>query len=429
VRRAGYMRHAVDENVYGGVDVHVQVNVKVNIDPTRRLRMTVQTGLARLAADGSSLLADRRIGLICNQTSVDAELRHAIDLLRGRADLNIVSLFGPEHGVRGDAQDMIGVGDDRDAQTGLPVFSLYGHTEASLAPTAEMMDTVDVLVFDVQDIGSRYYTFVWTMVLAMRACAKAGKPFVVLDRPSPISDAIEGPAIAPGFESFVGLVSCPVRHGMTAGEIARWRHSVEKIDCELLVISMRGWERDTWFEHTGLPWVMPSPNMPTTDTALVYPGMCLVEGTELSEGRGTTRPFELAGAPHLDGHRLARDLEAMQLPGVTFRPAVFTPMFQKHAGKACGGVQLHVTNHLEFRPYRTGVAFLKACHDQAPDTFQWRLRAYEFVDKIPAIDLLAGSADLRKGIEAGASLDELSARWPRDEGDFAEERAAFLLYR
>ena len=391
--------------------------------------MAVQTGLARLVAEGTSLGAGRRLGLICNPTSVDGQLGHAIDLLRARGELNLSALFGPEHGVRGDAQDMIGVDDARDAITGLPVHSLYGHTAESLTPTPAMLDEIDVMMFDVQDVGSRYYTFVWTMVLAMRACAKAGKPFIVLDRPNPIGGVhFEGAAIEPGFESFVGLVSCANRHGLTAGEISRWRHGVEKLDLELAVITLRGWSRDMWFEHTGLPWVLPSPNMPTVDTALVYPGMCLIEGTELSEGRGTTRPFELVGAPHLDGHRLATALAAMELPGVRFRPAVFTPMFQKHARQACGGVQLHVTNAEAFRPYRTGVAVLKACHDQDPARFRWREKAYEFVDQIPAIDLLAGTAALRTGIEAGASLDELAARWPRDEGAFAEERAAYLLY-
>jgi uncharacterized protein YbbC (DUF1343 family) len=392
--------------------------------------MTVQTGLARLAEEGTSLVPLDRVGLLVNATSVDTELRHAIELLRARKDLKVTALFGPEHGVRGDAQDMIGVDASTDSLTGLPVFSLYGHTEASLSPTPDMLEHVDAIVFDIQDIGSRYYTFVWTMVLAMRACAKAGKPFVVLDRPNPIGGThIEGGAIAPGFESFVGLVSCPNRHGMTAGEIARWRADVEKLDLELAVIAMRGWERDMYFEHTGLPWVLPSPNMPTVDTALVYPGMCLVEGTELSEARGTTRPFELSGAPWIDGQRLARDMDAMGLPGVKLRPGVYTPTFHKHAGKPCGGVQLHVTDAEAFRPYRTGVAFLKACHDQDPAQFKWRAKAYEFVDKIPAIDLLAGGDALRKGIEAGASLDELSARWPRDEGAFAEERAPYLLYK
>jgi len=389
--------------------------------------VAVQTGLARAVGEASALLAGRRVGLLCNPTAVDSELRHAIELLGSICKLT--ALFGPEHGVRGDAQDMISVDTARDARSGLPVHSLYGATEASLAPTPAMLEDVDVLVYDIQDVGARYYTFVWTMVLAMRACASTGKGFVVLDRPNPLGGVhVEGGAIAPGFESFVGLVSCPNRHGLTAGEIARWRHKREGLDLELAVIGMQGYRRDMRFEHTGLPWVMPSPNMPTPDTALVYPGMCLVEGTELSEGRGTTRPFELAGAPWLDGHRLAEQLAAMALPGVAFRPVVFTPTFQKHAGQPCGGVQLHVTNPETFRPYRTGVAFLKACHDQVPDKFQWRHRAYEFVDKIPAIDLLAGSARLREGIAAGASLDELAARWPRDEGAFAHERADYLLY-
>jgi uncharacterized protein YbbC (DUF1343 family) len=390
--------------------------------------MAVLTGLARLAREGNEQLIKKRVGLICNPTSVDGELNHAIDILRGKG-VNITALFGPEHGVRGDAQDMIGVGDDRDAVTGIPVFSLYGHTEASLTPTAAMLDQIDIMIFDVQDVGARYYTFVWTMVLAMRACAAAKKGFIVLDRPNPIGGVhVEGPAIAPGFESFVGLVSCPNRHGMTAGEIARWRHAVEKLDLELAVITMRGWERDLWFEQTGLPWVLPSPNMPTVDTALVYPGMCLVEGTELSEARGTTRPFEFSGAPWLDSQRLARDMTAMQLPGCILRPIVYTPTFHKHAMKACGGVQIHVTDADAFRPYRTGVAFLKAAHDQAPAQFAWRAKAYEFVDQIPAIDLLAGNAQLREGIEAGASLDDLAARWPRDEGAFRDEREPYLLY-
>lgn len=393
--------------------------------------MTVQTGLARLVADGASILEGRRIGLLCNPTAVDADFHHAVDLLAAKRDLRITALFGPEHGVRGDAQDMISVDTARDERTGLPVHSLYGHTLASLTPTPGMLADIDVMVYDVQDIGSRYYTFVWTMVLAMRACAKAGKAFCVLDRPNPLGGVhVEGGAIAPGFESFVGLVSCPNRHGMTAGEIARWRHAVEQLDLELAVISMRGWQRDMLFDHTGLPWVMPSPNMPTVDTALVYPGGCLVEGTELSEGRGTTRPFELSGAPGIDPYKLSETMSTMNLPGCTLRPVFFTPQFQKHAKQQCGGVQIHVTDAMTFRSYRTSVAFLKACFEQKPDPAGfWRTRAYEFVDTIPAIDLLAGNAALRQGIEAGASLDDLAARWPRDEGAWLDEREDFLLYK
>ncbi len=394
--------------------------------------MRVATGLDRLVAGDEVALAPlrgRRVGLIVNPTAVDAELRHAADLLAARKDLRVTALFGPEHGVRGDAQDMISVDGERDARTGLPVHSLYGHTAASLTPTAAMLDDVDVLVYDVQDVGSRYYTFVWTMVLAMRAAAAAGKSVVVLDRPNPIGgELVEGGAIAPGFESFVGLVSCPNRHGLTAGEIAAWRARAEGLDVDLTVVPMAGWRRAMHFGDTGLPWVMPSPNMPTPDTALVYPGMCLVEGSELSEGRGTTRPFELVGAPFVDGHALAAALEA-DVPGLRARPVTFTPMFQKHAGRACGGVQLHVTDRAAFRPYRTGVAFLAACRRLGGEAFAWRRKAYEFVEDIPAIDLLCGSAAVREGIEAGASVDELAATWAPAEAELRAARADWLLYR
>ncbi len=386
----------------------------------------VASGLERLL-DDDRVLRGRRVGLIANPTAVDAELRHAADLLAARDGIRLVSLFGPEHGVRGDAQDMIGVGAAVDGRTGLPVHSLYGHDAASLAPTPAMLDDLDVVVFDVQDVGSRYYTFVWTMVLAMRACARAGKSVVVLDRPNPIGGAlVEGGEIAPGFDSFVGLVSCPNRHGLTAGEIARWRAAEERLDLDLHVVTMAGWRRDMTFADTGLPWVMPSPNMPTVDTALVYPGMCLVEGTELSEGRGTTRPFELAGAPELDGHALADVLAP--LPGARFRPATFTPTFQKHAGRPCGGVQIHVTDARAFRPYLTGVAWLLAARQLLGDRFAWRTRAYEFVDAIPAIDLLAGSADVREMIDAGAALADIAATWAPAERAFLDARAGYLLY-
>jgi uncharacterized protein YbbC (DUF1343 family) len=388
----------------------------------------VATGLERLIADGGGPLRGRRVGLIANPTAVDAELRHAADLIQALPGVTLGALFGPEHGVRGDAQDMIAVDEQHDARTGVRVFSLYGHDAASLTPTPAMLAQCDVVVYDVQDVGSRYYTFVWTMVLAMRACAKAGVAFVVLDRPNPIGGvAVEGGAIDGGYDSFVGLVSCPNRHGLTAGEIATWRAAEEKLDLELTVIQLGGWTRDQYFEDTGLPWVMPSPNMPTRDTALVYPGMCLVEGTELSEGRGTTRPFELSGAPYVDPDALAARLAS--LPGARFRPAVFTPMFHKHAKQACGGVQIHVEDRVAFRPYLTGVAFLKACRDLAPGDFAWRSHAYEFVDRIPAIDLLAGSSAIRQGIDAGASLDDLAATWAGAERDFARKRDAFLLYR
>ena len=376
----------------------------------------VRTGLERLLVGDGPRLAGRRLGLIANPTAIDPRFRHAIDgMLAAGLDLQV--LLGPEHGLRGAAQDMIAVDEDRDRATGLPVHSLYGAGQESLAPPREALAAIDALVFDIQDVGSRYYTYVWTLVLAMRACARAGVEVVVLDRPNPLGgDLVEGGAIAPGFTSFVGLCSVPNRHGLTAGELAGMVREIEGIDVALTVVEMDGWRRAMRYRDTGLPWVMPSPNMPTEDTALVYPGMCLVEGTELSEGRGTTRPFEIAGAPHIDGEALARALEAEALPGVRFRPLTFLPTFQKHAGRPSGGVQLHVTDEAAFLPYLTGVAFLRAARAQDPAGFAWRTRAYEFVADIPAIDLLCGSDQVRRGIDAGAALEDSGVDLGRRRG-------------
>jgi uncharacterized protein YbbC (DUF1343 family) len=387
----------------------------------------VVTGLERVLSDREDALAGKRIGLIANPTTVDTRLRHAVDLLAAHPKVDLRVLFGPEHGLRGDAQDMIAVGAARDARTGLPVYSLYGTDEASLTPPLESLQGLDAVVFDIQDVGSRYYTYVWTMVLAMRACAAAGVGFVVLDRPNPIGGhLVEGGAIEPGYHSFVGLCSLPNRHGLTAGEIARWVMDTEKLDLALEIVTMHGWQRSMYFEDTGLPWVLPSPNMPTRDTALVYPGMCLVEGTELSEGRGTTRPFELSGAPFIDSQALAEALA--DLPGLVPRPVMFRPTFHKWAGQPCGGVQLHVTDRETFRPYLTGVAFLREIRMRWPEHFAWRTKAYEFVDDIPAIDLLAGSALVRQGIDAGAALADLAATWAGAEAAFRDQRGTWLLY-
>jgi uncharacterized protein YbbC (DUF1343 family) len=378
-------------------------------------------------SDRADAISGKRIGLIANPTTVDTRLRHAVDLLAAHPRVDLRVLFGPEHGLRGDAQDMISVDAARDARTGLPVYSLYGTDEASLTPRPASLEGLDAVVFDIQDVGSRYYTYVWTMVLAMRACAAAGVGFVVLDRPNPIGGhLVEGGAIEPGYHSFVGLCSLPNRHGLTAGEIARWAAETEKLDLALEVVTMHGWQRSMYFEDTGLPWVMPSPNMPTRDTALVYPGMCLVEGTELSEGRGTTRPFELSGAPFVDSQALAEALA--DLPGLVPRPVVFRPTFHKWAGQPCGGVQLHVTDREAFRPYLTGVAFLRAIRARWPERFAWRTRAYEFVDDVPAIDLLAGSALVRQGIDAGVPLADLAATWAEAEAAFRDQRGPWLLY-
>jgi uncharacterized protein YbbC (DUF1343 family) len=388
----------------------------------------VRTGLERLLDGEGPRLAGRRLGLIANPTTVDPDMVHAVDRMVA-AGLGLVALYGPEHGLRGDAQYMEAVGEARDRRTGLPVYSLYGHTEASLSPAPETLAGLDTLLFDIQDVGSRYYTYAATMVLAMRACARAGIEVVVLDRPNPIGgELVEGGAVEPGFGSFVGLLSLPSRHGLTVGELARMVREQERLDLELTVVPMDGWRRDMRYADTGLPWVLPSPNMPTEDTALVYPGMCLLEGSEVSEGRGTTRPFELAGAPFVDAYALADELAAAELPGARFRPLAFTPTFEKHAGKPCGGVQIHVTDRRAFRPYLTGVAFLRAVRARWPAEFAWRSRAYEFVDQVPAIDLLCGSAAVREGIDAGASLADLAATWADAERDFRQSRGAWLLY-
>lgn len=389
----------------------------------------VITGLERVMTDRAEVLAGKRIGLIANPTTVDRHLRHGVDLLAVHPKVSLRALFGPEHGLRGDAQDMIAVDTGRDQRTGLPVHSLYGTDEASLTPTPEMLDGLDAMVFDIQDVGARYYTYVWTMVYAMRACARAGIEMIVLDRPNPLGGVqVEGGGIEPACRSFVGPLSLPNRHGLTAGEIARFARDEEGLDLALTVVPMIGWQRGMYFDHTGLPWVMPSPNMPTLDTALVYPGMCLIEGTELSEARGTTRPFELAGAPFIDGHALAEALHGDGLPGVIARPVVFTPMFQKCAQKACGGVQLHVTDREVFRPYLTGVAFVRAVAALWPEHFAWRRKAYEFVAEVPAIDLLAGSPALRESVQAGASLEALASTWAEAEAAFSARRGAWLLY-
>jgi len=398
----------------------------------------IETGLDVLCADRLDLLRGRRVGVLCHPASVDGKLVHVVDRLVA-AGVRPTRLFGPEHGVRGEAQDMIGVQDGKDSRTGIPVTSLYGETFESLTPTAADLGDVDVLVVDLQDVGSRYYTYVWTMALAMQAASRAGVAVVVLDRPNPLggqASAIEGGIVEPACESFVGLGAVPVRHGLTAGELARlvcagmpWGapRFARAIDCDLTVVPARGWRRHIEFDGTGLPWVMPSPNMPTLDTAFVYPGQCLVEATNLSEGRGTTRPFEIVGAPFLDGFRLATRLAPLELPGVRFRPLSFRPMFHKHAGKSCGGVQLHVTDRETFRPYETGLALLAAARAEAPDEFRWRAEPYEFVADPPAIDLLTGSAAARRAVEAGAPVGDLVAAYEPFELEFCELRRPHLL--
>ena len=391
-------------------------------------QMKVRTGLDVLVTDRLELIRGRRAGLLCHPASVNAGLCHAADLVHD-AGADLRCLLGPEHGVRGDAQDMAGVGNQQDPRLGIPVHSLYGTTARSLRPDAEVLSGLDLVVVDLQDVGSRYYTYVWTMVITMEACAEAVVDLVVLDRPNPIGGTtVEGPSIAPGYTSFVGYQPVATRHGMTAGEIATMARAELGLDLSLEVVQVEGWQRQLLQDETGLPWVLPSPNMPTLDTALVYPGGCLVEGTNLSEGRGTTRPFELLGAPWIDGWELAAALHGEDLPGVRLRPLIFQPTFHKHAGKACGGVQVHITDREAFRPLRTYVALLRWIRHLWPDPFQWREQAYEFVEGIAAIDLLAGGAWLREGMEQDLTTDQLTSGWAAEEQDFCSRREPFLLY-
>jgi len=388
--------------------------------------MTVRTGL-EILIDDPRPIAGKRIGLVTNHAAVTSDLRHAVRLLNANRGWTLAALFGPEHGLWGDAQDMAHVEHATDAETGLVVHSLYGATEKDLEPRPEALDGLDALVIDLPDIGSRYYTFVYTMALCMRAAATRGIEVVVLDRPNPIGGVqLEGNIREEQYSSFVGMYPLPVRHAMTAGELARWFQRVDGIDCKLTVVAMEGWRRSMWFDETNLFWILPSPNMPTVQTAKVYPGMCLVEGTNLSEGRGTTHPFELFGAPWLDAFRLADRLNALELPGARFRPHYFKPTFQKHAGEVCGGVELHVTNRATFEPFRTGLWCVKVARDMNPERFDWRRETYEYVSDRLAIDLLAGSACYRELVESGGDVDPWVRSW--DTRDFARSRADALLY-
>jgi uncharacterized protein YbbC (DUF1343 family) len=340
--------------------------------------------------------------------------------------VRLARLFAPEHGLWGAAQDHAPVASTRDQVTGLEVWSLYGERRA---PTPETLAGLDALVVDLQDIGARYYTFVWTLALAMRECARAGVRVIVLDRPNPLGgDRVEGNVPDPAFASFVGLYPLPARHGFTIGELARRFVLEEGIRCDLTVARMRGWRRAMLWEDTGLPWVPPSPNMPTPDTARVYPGGCLIEGTNLSEGRGTTRPFEWIGAPYLDGHRYAAALDAMSLAGVRFRPARFIPTFHKWAGEVCGGVQIHVTDRRRFRPFRTGVAAITVARRLAPAEFRWKEPPYEFEHKRLPIDILFGTDRIRTQIEGGTDLPVIEATWRTALPLYTRRRRAFMIY-
>ena len=386
---------------------------------------TVRLGSERLLESGR--LRGQRVGIVCNHASVDHAIVNIVDRLAEQHELTLAAIFGPQHGFRSDVQDnMIETPHVDDCARRVPIYSLYSETRE---PTEDMLRGLDVLVIDLQDIGARIYTYIYTMANCLRACGRYGIPVIVCDRPNPIGGtAVEGNLLVPGFESFVGLFPIPMRHGMTIGELALLFNQRFDLRADVDVVTMEGWRREMYFDATDVPWVMPSPNMPTLDTAIVYPGTVLFEGVMVSEGRGTTRPFELIGAPWVEAEKFAKAMNALKLPGVYFRPAVFEPTFQKHAKQACGGCQIHVLDRDAFKPVLTGAALIEMFRNGAPDTFAWRQPPYEYEhDKLP-IDILSGSEALRLQVESGLAPTKIADSWRADEESFVRMRAEFLLY-
>jgi uncharacterized protein YbbC (DUF1343 family) len=387
--------------------------------------MRVTLGTERLLNDG--MLRGLRVGVVCNPASIDGGYQHIADRLAAAPGVSLAAIFGPQHGFRSDLQDnMIETGHGHDGVRGVPVYSLYSETRE---PTAAMLEGLDALVIDLQDIGARIYTYVYTMANCLRACGRHGVRAIVCDRPNPIGGVqVEGPMLERGYESFVGLFPLQMRHGLTIGELARFFNDEFGLGADLQVVPMTGWTRDMYWDRTGLPWVMPSPNIPTLDSAIVYPGTVLFEGTMLSEGRGTTRPFELVGAPWIAAEPFAARMNARRLPGVHFRPAVFEPTFQKHAKVTCGGCQVHVLDRSAFEPCATAAALLLEFHAADAQRFAWRQPPYEYEHEKLPIDILAGSPALRTQVEAQTPLPEIQAGWRDASRTFVEQRARYLLY-
>jgi len=387
----------------------------------------ITTGLEVLAAE-PDLLSGRRWALLANQAAVTPALDPARGVLT-RAGGAPTLLFAPEHGLDGVAQDMEAVQDEMDPLTNAPVRSLYGHTAHTLSPHPEDLSSIDLLVVDLPDIGSRYYTFAATMDAVMAGCDTTGVAVVVLDRPNPIGGVRrEGGPVAPGCESFVSQIPTPIRHGLTLGELALLLQRERYPGLELGVVTCRGWSRSAWWDETGLPWIPPSPNMPCLETAAIYPGLCLVEATTLSEGRGTTRPFHLVGAPWADAEAVTGKLRRLEIPGVAFRAARFRPQFGKHADTVCSGIEIHLTDRTALEPVALGLQIVKVFHDRHPNDFSWRAEPYEFVADVPAMDLLTGSAEARASIEDGTALEPLLFEWSTWVDRFESGLEGVLLY-
>ncbi len=387
--------------------------------------MSIVLGSERLLASAS--LDGLRVGVVCNPASVDGSLRHIADRLAAHPRGRLAAIFGPQHGFRSDVQDnMIETRHGTDEVRRVPVYSLYSETRE---PTAEMLRDLDVLVIDLQDVGVRIYTYIYTMANCLKAARRHGVKVIVCDRPNPIGGhALEGPVLVRGHESFVGMYPIPMRHGMTIGELARLFNDHFGIGADLEVAAMDRWRRHMYFDATGRTWIMSSPNIPTFETTLVYPGTVLFEGTNVSEGRGTTRPFELVGAPWIVAERFADQMNRRELPGVFFRPVLFEPTFHKHAKVGCGGVQIHVCDRETFRPVETAVALLESFRNEGGGAFRWKDPPYEYEFERNPFDVLAGSPTLRQQIESGVPAAEIAASWQPDVAEFARLRERFLLY-
>lgn len=406
-------------------------------------KIEVKPGLEVFLDKFIPLVKGKNVGLITNPTGVDRKLNSIVDLFINHPDINLVALYGPEHGIRGNAQAGEYVPFYLDEKYDLPVFSLYGQSripdsemlknidefmrsfdseDTEKIPDRSMISEIDIMVYDIQDVGTRIYTYIATMAYCMQVCGENNIDFIVLDRPNPINGLmVEGPLLEyPEFSSFVGLYPIPVRHGLTTGELALMfndRFLTKKTN--LTVVPMEGWSRSMWYDQTGLPWIIPSPNMPTLDTAIVYPGQVYIEGTNISEGRGTTKPFELFGAPWIDGHELAINLNQMALPGVKFREAWFTPVFSKYTGKLCGGAQIHIENRDLYTPFSTTLSVIRTIYTMYPEKFEYHPDYF---------DTIMGTDKIRLALESGEDIVSIIKSYQEELRDFQEIRKTYLLY-
>ena len=387
----------------------------------------VKTGLERILTEKINLIQGKRVGVLCHPASINRDYQHIVHLFHQAKHINLTTIFSPQHGFLGEKQDnMIESSHIEEPITKVPIYSLYSETRT---PTIEMLKNIDTLVIDLQDVGTRVYTFIYTMANCMKACREQNIEVIVLDRPNPINGFnVEGNLLNPSFQSFVGLYPIPIRHGMTIGELAHLFNHEYHIGCQLSVVEMNNYQREMWFDETLLPWVYPSPNMPTLDTATLYPGMVLFEGTIVSEGRGTTKPFELIGAPYINPYKLKEELDTFKLPGLLFRPIYFEPTFHKHSGNPCGGVQIHVTHRKSFKPYLTGITLLGVIKSLYPNNFEWKQPPYEYeYIKLP-IDLLIGNQEIRKKLDSKKELYYIESSWENELKEFLAVRKNYLIY-